>query len=287
MKRQPDTNNLPRSVTPNHRYGQHFLTDKRVLAFEVRTAQLSGSDTVLEIGPGTGNLTRELAATAGQVVTVELDSQFRPILEKLTERYRNVTLIWGDAITTEFPPFNKAVCNLPYKVSLPLLFRLFEYPFELAVVIVQLRLARKICARPGTVGYGAITVALQRLGTFDLLRTVDRQSFSPAPAVDSAVVRIAKHANPFAVDSETHFRRLLDAMFLRRSLTVEQNLRRIIPADKRGQVCGMLQRVLRNTKVSEVEPRDFAQIASATSKSGIHFPEVPTERKRTTQKSNR
>ncbi|MEM0350725.1 MAG: rRNA adenine N-6-methyltransferase family protein, partial [Archaeoglobaceae archaeon] len=132
------------------RLGQHMLVNRKI----ARYAELKGSDVVLEVGCGTGNLTAELLKFC-KVVGIEKDSR---MIEKLRKRFRNeiesgrFVLIHGDALKVDFPSFNKFVSNIPYEISSPLIFKLLKYKFEVAIVMLQKEFAQRLCNEDSRLG---------------------------------------------------------------------------------------------------------------------------------------
>lgn len=175
------------------------------------------SSGVLEIGPGIGVLTRELAARAGKVVAVELDQRLLPVLEETLRDTGPVKVIHGDAmkldlaalLREEFPDMPVAVCaNLPYYITSPILMGLLEsrLPFTTITVLVQKEAAQRLCAKPGTRECGAVTLAVQYYAEAKTLFPVSRGSFLPAPKVDSAVMQLRIRREPAcAVKDEAAF----------------------------------------------------------------------------------
>jgi 16S rRNA (adenine1518-N6/adenine1519-N6)-dimethyltransferase len=268
---------MPRRARPQLDLGQHFLVDEASLDAEIRYASVTATDTVLEIGAGPGNLTERLAARAGRVVVIEYDRQFRPRLETVAAAKKNVTLVWGDAVTVELPPFTKVVANLPYRVALPVIMRLLEQPFDSAVLIVQKDMAQKICAAPGEPGYGRVSVTVQRLARAELLDTVARSAFSPPPRVDSAMLRLTPVKDPFPVGSAEAFRRLLDNVFLHRG----EKLADALPG--LADVAALLPGRLRGRQVSALSPEEFGEISRFLDSHKVRLPAVRDSVKRTAQ----
>ncbi len=272
---------LLRNIRPQPELGQSFLMDGRILAREVGYAQVGAEDTVLEIGAGIGNLTEHLATRAGQVIAVECDQQFRPRLESLAEALGNITPLWGDALDVPLPLFSKVVSNLPYRIALPLILRLLDYPFSQGVVMLQENMARHICAGPGDAGYGRISVTVQRLARTQLLDTVPRSAFAPAPSVDSALVRLSPVASPFGVASAEAFKRLLDHAFLHREDALSAALRRLPGADA---VAALLPRRLRGKLVCQLTPEELGEVSRFLDAHKVRLTAVSDAAKRTAQK---
>jgi len=143
-------------ASPTKSKGQNFLVDGRVADRQIEYAQLSSSDTALEVGPGLGVLTSRLAARAGKVIAIETDSKLAAYLRD--ELPENVELIEGDALEVPFPPFTKFVSNLPYSISSPIIFKLLEHGFQRGVVMLQKEFAERMVAAPDTDDYSRLTV---------------------------------------------------------------------------------------------------------------------------------
>lgn len=188
-------------VKPKRGLGQNFLISKGVLGDILKAAQLKGSDTVLEIGPGIGTLTRELAQSAKRVVAVEKDPAMVEILQKTAKDLLNIEIIQGDILKLRQPkeflslPKDeyKVVANLPYYITSPVI-RLFleaKKTPELLVLMVQKEVAQRICAKPPEMSLLAVSV--QIYGTPSIVSYVKKGCFWPQPKVDSAILKIVPH----------------------------------------------------------------------------------------------
>lgn len=196
-------------IRPQHKLGQNFLTDPRILDQIVDACHLSPPDLVLEIGPGLGTLTQRLASAAGRVLAVELDRNLVAILQKtVVETSPHVEVVHGDAaridlhrlLVERMGPGQRAkvAANLPYYITTPLILRLLEeqLPLELIVVMVQKEVADRMVAPPGGKEYGALSVAVQYYSEPQIVARVSRGAFLPAPDVDSAVVQMRVRTEP-------------------------------------------------------------------------------------------
>lgn len=180
----------------SHSLGQNFLTDKNLLAAIVADAKVESGDVVIEVGAGQGALTVPLAATGARVIAYELDGRLEEYLRPIEKTYPNLTVVMGDFMKAALPEAKgyKAVANLPYYITTPVLFRFLDDPECASVtVMVQKEVAERIAARPGGKDYGVLSVSSQLCGTPEITRIVKRTMFSPPPNVDSAVVRITKN----------------------------------------------------------------------------------------------
>ncbi|MEW6771408.1 MAG: 16S rRNA (adenine(1518)-N(6)/adenine(1519)-N(6))-dimethyltransferase RsmA [Bacillota bacterium] len=223
-------------VRPKKRLGQNFLINPGILGKIVAAANLTVADTVVEIGPGVGTLTRRLVEAAGKVVAVEVDPALVALLKETLSGFPNLYLVEGDALKADFNalvaaaggafPY-KVVANLPYYITTPLLTRLLTGNFKVAllVVMVQKEVALRLVARPGTKEYGALSVLVRFMAEPELVAVVSRGSFLPAPEVDSAVVRLTVRSSaPVAVPDEELFFRVVRAAFAQRRKTLANAL---------------------------------------------------------------
>lgn len=236
--------------------GQHFLTDEHVLQRIVEALGPDPRDTVLEIGPGTGTLTRLLAARVSHVVAIEKDRGLATECERRNaERgIANVELVRADALQVDWhaliPPSAtrnpqwKIVGNIPYYITSPLIDKALTPPLPARVVmLVQAEVAERIAARPGSRVYGALSVGVQSVCHAEKLFRVKAGAFRPPPAVDSAVIRLTPRAEVSweARDLE-QFRRFVGACFSRRRKQLHNVLRAVTgwPAGAVAALCGAL-----------------------------------------------
>ena len=217
-------------------FGQNFLTNISVVEDIADSCCDNAHSTILEIGPGIGSLTRELAERYDQVVALEIDKGLIPVLKYTLGEYRNVTVINEDVMKADLesilaPYFERgkvSVCaNLPYYITTPILMKLLEsgLPFEYITVMIQSEVADRLCATPGDKNCGAITAVLGYYGAPEKLFTVTADRFIPAPKVDSSVVRIKLHEKkPYVPIDEPTFFRTIRASFEQRRKTLPNSL---------------------------------------------------------------
>ena len=217
-------------------FGQNFLTN-RIIPEDIADNCADTADRmILEIGPGIGCLTQELAIRFNKVVAVEIDRGLIPVLKKTLAEYDNITVINEDilkvdlaALVAEYADGKPvSVCaNLPYYITTPILMYLLEsgVKFSSITVMVQNEVAARLAAKPGSSDYGAITAILGYYGSVRKLFKVSAGCFIPAPKVDSAVVRIDLYDKcPYEIKDEKLFRSCIKATFEMRRKTLENAL---------------------------------------------------------------
>ncbi len=173
--------------------GQYVLKDVRFLKKIIRYADLSYDDVVLEVGCGTGKLTRLLLKNVKKVYGIEIDQRFVRYLQRKFRKEiedNRFELIHGDALKVEFPKFDKFIANIPYKISSPLTFKLFKHNFKLAVITYQKEFAERLIAKPGSKKYGRLSVVARAYCRAEILDIIPPEAFVPRPRVESAIVRI-------------------------------------------------------------------------------------------------
>lgn len=210
-------------------FGQNFLINRAVVEDIADNCADSTETSILEIGPGIGPLTTELALRYQNVVALEIDNGLIPVLKYTLGEFTNVTVYNEDVMKVDLeavlkPYFEKgtvSVCaNLPYYITTPILMKLLEcgLPFDYITIMIQSEVADRLCARAGSGDYGAITAVLAYYGVAEKLFTVSAGNFMPAPKVNSTVVRIKLHKNkPYTPkDEKTLFRTIKGAFEQRR-----------------------------------------------------------------------
>ena len=193
--------------------GQHFLIDEEVLQLITSAAELTPDDTIIEVGPGLGILTRELASQAGHVIAIELDTKLAAILKQTLASLGNVTIINENILDVDpatllpEPRAYKVVANLPYYITSPVLRHFLEASLkpEIMIVMVQKEVAEVIAAEPGQ--RSVLSISVQLYGKPRIIGHVPAQSFYPAPEVNSAILRIDLYPQPAvaATDAKSFF----------------------------------------------------------------------------------
>lgn len=226
------------NIRAKKRLGQNFLLDKGILARLAEAAELTTADTVLEIGPGSGNLTVELAKRAGAVIAVEADKELEPVLTGNLAGLDNVQIVWGDFLEqgledlwrlapTGLNGERKVAANLPYYITSPVLIKLLtnSYRPSLAVILVQLEVAQRLVAQPGTKDYGSLSVLTQFYTRPELVLKVPPAAFFPRPKVWSAAVRLRFRDQPaVVVEDEEFFFQVVRASFGHRRKVLANSL---------------------------------------------------------------
>ena len=233
-------------------FGQNFLIN-RIIPEEIADNAAYSEDTlIIEIGPGIGCLTKELAERYKRVVAVEIDKGLIPVLSKTLADYDNVTVINADIMKTDIADIIAtysdgmpvAVCaNLPYYITTPILMYLLESGVKLTsiTVMVQNEVAARLVAQAGSADYGAITAVLGFYGEARKLFKVSAGSFMPAPKVDSAVVKIELYKEPrYFPKDEKFFRNLIKAAFEMRRKTLVNAINAKFPHIEKGRIAECL-----------------------------------------------
>jgi 16S rRNA (adenine1518-N6/adenine1519-N6)-dimethyltransferase len=234
--------------------GQHFLVDRGIIERIAGYAEIEPDDSILEIGPGTGNLTEAIASKAGRVFAVEVD----PVLAaNLHGRFRNAVVINDDALKVEFPEYNKIVSNLPYQISTKITFRLLSRPFELAVLMYQREFARRLLARPGSEGYGRLGMIAGYLCKAEILEIVPRSAFRPVPEVESAIVRLLPREHE--VDAEK-FIKFAEGLFSNRRKKIKKA---IAAMGMSREAMADMDASLLEKRPEELAPEEAAKLAKA------------------------
>ncbi|GAA5512156.1 ribosomal RNA small subunit methyltransferase A [Deinococcus carri] len=213
-------------LRPTKSLGQNFLIDGNILRAIAEAGGAARGVPVLEVGPGLGVLTRELAARGAQVTALEKDERLGPVLAE-TLAGLDVSVVWGDALDFDYaalPAGTRVIANLPYYITGVLLSRFMGAPGVLsATVLVQKEVAQRLAARPGEANYGFLSALAALHGTVRHVRDVPRGAFFPAPDVTSSVVRLDfDRSRPLP---DPAFLKFVEAALHHRRKTLRNNLR--------------------------------------------------------------
>lgn len=214
--------------------GQNFLIDGNILRKIVDSGDIGPEDYVLEIGPGIGTLTEELALRAKKVVAVELDNRLLPILDDTLEKYKNIEIIHGDILKVDVEKLIdekfeggpiKVVANLPYYVTTPIISKLIEdnLNIESIIVMVQKEVAERMAAGPGGKEYGSLSVFINFYSHPEIILKVPKTVFMPQPKIDSAVIKLNIRKDLPDVDPDK-FSKIVKAAFSKRRKTILNSL---------------------------------------------------------------
>lgn len=216
-----------RSILERHgvrlkrKWGQNFLVDENILRQIVAAAALSPDDVVIEIGPGIGALTQQLAARASRVIAIEIDRELVQILRELFAFQPHVEIVAEDALRVDLGALvpdgrpMKVVANLPYYITSPLILHILAYSHRLttAVLMIQSEVADRLVAPPGTKAYGSLSVAVRYRAEVEVVAKVPKTVFFPPPKVDSKVVRLTPRAHEPQARDEALFTAVVRAAF--------------------------------------------------------------------------
>lgn len=252
------------------RFGQHFLTDPRILSRIADSLSIAEGDTVVEIGPGRGSLTAELlkrVGTAGRLVAIEIDRDLSAMLRIQHADNRAFTVVEGDFLATDLTvqvkrPFLLAG-NIPYNITTPILFRALEHPrAERMVFLVQLEVGQRLSAKPGTKEYGALSVNAQAFADIELVFRIPAGAFVPPPKVESAVIRLVpRTTTEVAPELEGKYRTLVKALFSHRRKQMLRALRSVRGLDAHNAGAVLEKAGITPTDRPEVlTPAQFAQL---------------------------
>ena len=217
--------------------GQNFIIDVNILTSILDKAGVTEDVGVIEIGPGMGSLTEQIARRANQVVTFEIDQRLAPILEETLEAYDNITIVYQDILEADVSRIInehfakgqelKLVANLPYYVTTPILMKLLiaRLPLSSITVMIQKEVAERMAAVPNTKSYGSLSIAVQYYTEASVVLQVPKTVFMPQPNVDSAVLHLNLREKPLVdVIDEMFFFDLVRACFAQRRKTLRNNL---------------------------------------------------------------
>ena len=223
---------------PRKRFGQNFLQDQRVIEQIIQALHPQKSDNVVEIGPGLGALTLPLLRFLPHLQAVEIDHDVQAYWQALPEAQGKLQLIPADALTVDYSqwgPQLRLIGNLPYNISTPLLIHFLKYASHIKDMhfMLQKEVVERLAAVPGTKDYGRLTVLLQYHAEVDYLFDVPPEAFTPAPKVDSAVVRIMPYQEPpYPKVPVAQLEAVVAKAFSMRRKTLKNNLKELVSAEE-------------------------------------------------------
>ena len=279
---------------PRKRFGQHFLTDPRILARIADALAIVPGDTVVEIGPGRGGLTEPLLARVGpqgHLIAIEVDRDLAALLRVRYENRPEFAIVEGDVLKTPLAPSGPAgeggsggpggsggsskrgryllVGNIPYNITTPILFHALETPrADRMVFMIQREVAERLAAAPGTEDYGALSVNAQALATIEICFRVPAGAFTPPPKVDSAVIRVVPRAEPVVTPAEEEgFRLLVQGLFSFRRKQMVRAVRNVcrVGAERSAEMLEAAG-IVATDRPEVLAPADFARLLRTSSR---------------------
>jgi 16S rRNA (adenine1518-N6/adenine1519-N6)-dimethyltransferase len=290
MMKEIVTSSRTRDIIRKHHFtfkkslGQNFLIDGNVLDQIIAAAGLDETKGALEIGPGIGSLTEQLAKVAGKVTAVEIDRRLIPILQEVMSPYENVSIVHSDILKTDLQQLWKeqfascagvsVVANLPYFVTTPIIMSLLEerLPLENIGVMVQKEVAQRMAAKPGGKEYGSLSIAVQYYCEPELVCIVPGKAFIPAPNVESAVIKLKRRGQPaVSVPDEAKFFHVVQTAFSQRRKTLANNLSAFSGKERKGELSELLLRcgVQPERRAETLSLDEFARVCEALTESGM------------------
>jgi 16S rRNA (adenine1518-N6/adenine1519-N6)-dimethyltransferase len=243
--------------------GQNFLIDTNILRKIVKSAELTEMSGAVEIGPGIGALTEQLAKVCKKVIAFEIDHRLIPVLKDTLSPYPHVSIIHQDFLKANVNQVLRdyfsddqeisIVANLPYYITTPIIMKCLEdkLPFKNMVVMMQKEVGDRIVAKPGTKNYGSLTLAIQYFTTAEIVLHVPKTVFMPQPNVDSVVVRLRKREKPIVeVKDESFFFKVIKSSFGQRRKTILNNLTNSFEQGKEKK-----ELILACLNLAEIDPK--------------------------------
>lgn len=246
-------------------FGQNFITEPGIVRKIAEVSQVTTDDAVIEIGPGIGALTEQLAMRAGKVVAFEVDERLEEVLAYSLEQYNNVEVIFQDFLTVDVASIVGKLreqytnvmlsANLPYYITTPILFHIFESNAKIdrITVMMQKEVADRFAANPSTKDYNALSVITQYLYEVSVVMKVPRTIFEPKPNVDSAVIQFVQRDKIEEVASRERFFKVVKACFDQRRKTILNNY---------GKFLGNKEEASKQLQEAGIEPSRRAESMS-------------------------
>ncbi|RUR76199.1 16S rRNA (adenine(1518)-N(6)/adenine(1519)-N(6))-dimethyltransferase RsmA [Chlorogloeopsis fritschii PCC 9212] len=245
-------------IRPRRVFAQHWLKSEKALTEILRAAELKEGERLLEIGPGTGILTRRLLPLVQSLVAVEIDRDLCKHLVKEFRESENFLLLQGDFLELDLPSLlegnsafqnpNKVVANIPYNITGPIIEKLLgtiakpnPEPYELIVLLIQKEVAERLVAKPSSKAFGALSVRVQYLAKCELISVVPAGAFHPPPKVDSAVVRLTPRKIEPAADEPQKLETLVKLGFAAKRKMLRNNLQSLVERDRLTQLLEQLE----------------------------------------------
>ena len=238
------------------RWGQNFLIDHNIAERQINYASVSKNDSVLEVGPGHGILTKKLSKKARHVIAIEIDKE---LIKKL-ECPENVELFHANVLEIDLSTFkfNKVVSNLPFDIAAPFTFQMLDQKIDLAVLMYQKEFAERLVAKPGSKNYSRVTVSSFLKGNWQVLEDVPPEAFLPRPKVYSSIVRFIPSSPDLWIADRQVLDNLLRALFSHR----RKNTRNALLCEKIFSTELVDTLPYGDTKVDKLSPKMFVDLAN-------------------------
>ncbi len=213
-------------------FGQNFIFDTNLLKFIVESAGVTNKDDVIEIGAGAGTLTNQIALRAKSVTSFEIDKSLMERLHKLESEHNNLKFVFEDFMQVDLTKYIvgdkrfKVVANIPYYITTPIIFKLLDFATNIdsMMFMVQKEVAERFCAEYNNKDYGITSVILQSIADVKYVRTIKRECFTPAPNVDSALIKLDLRLDKYKIEDREFFVKFVHNAFAMRRKTLVNNL---------------------------------------------------------------
>lgn len=213
-------------------FGQNFIFDTNLLKFIVESAGVTDKDDVIEIGAGAGTLTNQIALKAKSVLSFEIDKSLIERLQKIESEHNNLKFVFEDFMQADLKEYVnngkkfKVVANIPYYITTPIIFKLLDFAnnIDTMMFMVQKEVAERFCADCNNKDYGITSVILQSIADVKYVRTIKRECFTPAPNVDSALIKLDLRLDKYDIEDREFFVKFIHNAFAMRRKTLVNNL---------------------------------------------------------------
>jgi len=258
------------NIRPKKDLGQNFIINSDIVERIIKYANIDCNDVVLEIGAGLGTLTDKLAEYAKKVYAVEVDPKLCKVLNDRFSKVENIEIVCEDVLKISFPSdFNKIVSNLPYSIATPVTFKILDTSFQLAILMYQLDVAKRLVAQPGTKDYSRLTIAVHYKAEVHILEKVPKNAFYPKPKVDSAIVLLKPKTRTLEIVNERFFLNVVRDLFSYRNKVLKKALnllfsRKRLKKEEAKRIIDILEKRKINPKkrVYTLSPAEFAEITN-------------------------
>lgn len=242
----------------NKKLGQNFLIDENIARKEVEYCDISEKDTVLEVGPGKGILTKILLKKSKKVIAIEIDKNLFNNLKKIFLQ-KNIILINNDILKTNFneiPKFNKIVSNLPFQISLPFTIKLLDYDFNKAILIYQKEFAERMIAKNGNKNYSRLSLLIYYKSFCKIIENIPKNKFMPMPKIDSSIVElIPRKTPPFSLKNEKFYFDLIKNLFNQKRKKIKNNVKKYYKINIDDLPYG-------ENRIGELSPEKIAELSN-------------------------